>query len=257
MGNIRRYGAGRIPSSGSLMGHFIYDQPRDWRGRWVGSRGIHNDKAKGKKVLGPLGSSRAYGLYKHKNAHKRGVGLVGLKKNTVPYARLSTAGTTVGFNAGTILPGSRRRVVFGAYGRIEHEDMYARQKIASNVLISKSLAGTIANRLMGGGATGRRATQYMTRAQRAIIRQGPKGLTEVLAGKRMDVAGGRVQARFTSTRKYNPTVTVRRGRHKVSPNLSHKGSVSYARHIEVLNQRKDRKYKPRPARRKAAKKRVR
>jgi hypothetical protein len=257
MGNIRRYGAGRVPHSGKLLGHFVFDQPRDWRGRWVTSRGVvKNDK--GKRVPSALGTSRAYKLYNPANASKRGVGISGLKRNTVPYARFSTSGTTLGFNAGTIIPGFHRRIVFGGYGRVEHEDMYARQKVASNVLLARSMGGTVVRRFFGGQAgLAPQMNKYMSRAQKAAVRQGPKGLAEVLAGKRMDINGGKLQARFTSTRKYNPTITIRRGRHKVSSNLSHKGSVSFARHIEVLNQKRDRSYKPRPARRKAAKKRVR
>ena len=254
--NVRRFGAKprRVhPRKGKA---FNILQPRDWRGRWITSRGVHTEK--GQKVQGALGSARAYKLYAQNKSAARGAGFTGLKKNTVPYARVSTGGTTVGINAGTIIPGSGRRVVAGGYFKLESATQYKRQKFASDLLLTRQLTKMAVRKGIGGkNGLGPIATKYMSRAERAGVRAGPKALSDTLAGHRMDIAGGKAQVRFTSTRKYNPTITIRRGRHKTSSNLSQKGTVTFNKHIEALNRKRDRGYKPRPQRRKAAKKRVR
>jgi hypothetical protein len=50
---------------------------------------------------------------------KRGVGAHGLAKNFTPYARINKRSQTVGFNTGTIIPFSGKRVAFGNYVRFE------------------------------------------------------------------------------------------------------------------------------------------
>ena len=92
----------------------------------------------------------------------------------------------------------------------------------------------------GQNGLGPIATKYMSRAEKSAMRAGPKAASDLLAGHRMDIAGGKAQVQFTSTRKYNPTITIRRGRHKVSPNLSQKGTVTFNKHIEALNRKRDR-----------------
>ena len=54
-------------------------QPRDWRGRWITSRGVHTN-SEGKKVEGALGSARAYKLYAVDKSRARGIGVSGLKR---------------------------------------------------------------------------------------------------------------------------------------------------------------------------------
>lgn len=255
--NVRRFGnkPRRVHPRGGKGFNIL--QPRDWRGRWITSRGVHTN-SEGKKVEGALGSARAYRLYAVNKSAARGAGFTGLKKNTVPYARISTGGTTVGVNAGTIIPGTGRRVVGGGYFKIEHVSQYKRQKVASDILLTRQLVKMGMRKGVGGqNGLGPVATKYMSRAEKSAMRAGPKAASDLLAGHRMDIAGGKAQVRFTSTRKYNPTLTIRRGRHKVSPNLSQKGTVTFNKHIEALNRKRDRTYKPRPQRRKAAKKRVR
>src|SRR6516162_3102853 len=46
-------------------------------------------------------------------------GLGGLRANFIPYARINKRSATVGYNAGTRIPGSSKRVVTGQYVRIE------------------------------------------------------------------------------------------------------------------------------------------
>src|ERR1044071_218260 len=61
-------------------------------------------------------SKRLYGS----NPVTRGVGKSGLARNTVPYLRANKRSQTGGFNAGTILPGTGKRIVFGGYVRVEN-----------------------------------------------------------------------------------------------------------------------------------------
>lgn len=224
--NIRRYdpsGSGRL--GGRRFSAHLH--PRDYRGRFVRTGG------------------RAEKLYK--NTPKRGVGLAGAKKNFTPYARLSTSGTTVGANTGTIIPFTNRRIAIGGYARVEHTEMYGRQKVASGILSSKGLIAGIARRSGLGSA--------FNSANRSATRQLGKGASDFLAGKRMNVGGA--QARFTSSRKFNPTITIRKGRHKASRAASAKGIREYNQHFELKYRNKYKNKTARPGRRKASKKRVR
>lgn len=226
--NPRRFGRPykirKRRAAGQTFGSYWVNQPRDWRGRWM-----------------PIGK-RAHLIYK--NNPRRGVGLRGLARNTVPYARFSTSGTTVGVNAGTILPGRRRRIVVGGYARVEHVDMYKRQVAASAALNTKGAFNRAWNTL------GLNEVPAAVRMRKAAKRQVPKTVSDVMAGTR--VTAGPAQVRFTSSRKYNPTITVRRGRHKVAYRTSAKGIRAYNKHFERLDRKKAMK-KPRPQRRRQAK----
>lgn len=200
-------------------------QPRDWRGRWVTK------------------SSRGAILYK-KNP-KRGVGIRGLKRNTVPYARFSTSGTTVGFNSGTILPGRNKRIVAGSYLRVEHVDLYGRQHIATNTLLAKPKARKVI-KLFGL----EKRVKAATKVARA---KAPKKVVDALGGTKVDIGGA--QARITSSRKYNPTITVRRGPHKVGFKKSNKGIREFNSQITTLERNRAVKVKKRPSRRKKNRKR--
>lgn len=198
-------------------------QPRDWRGRWV------------KK------GSRAAVLYKPTS--RRGVGLRGFKRNFVPYVRLSTSGTTVGYNAGTIIPGTKntRRLVTGAYFRIEHTDLYGRQKVASTALIAKPKVKRFL-RLVG-------LEKKVNDAVKSAKANAPRKITDTVGGTRVDVGGA--QVRVTSSRKFNPTITIRRGPHKVGYKKANAGIRDFNNHIAVLNGKKAvKKKKSRPQRRK-------
>jgi hypothetical protein len=203
-------------------------QPRDWRGRWV------------KK------NSRARILYKPTS--NRGVGIRGLKRNFVPYARLSTSGTTVGYNAGTIIPGrkKKRRIVTGAYFRVEHVDLYGRQKVATSALIAKPKT----KRLLKAFGLEKKVNDAIKSAKE----NSPRKITDTIGGSRVDVGGA--QVRVTSQRKFNPTITIRRGPHKVGYAKANKGIREFNNHISVLNAKRDSKVrKARPQRRKKNRKR--
>ena len=51
---------------------------------------------------------------------KRGVGVAGLQRNTVPYARINKRSGTVGVNSGTVIPFTGKRIAVGGYIRLEN-----------------------------------------------------------------------------------------------------------------------------------------
>ena len=50
---------------------------------------------------------------------KRGQGRSGLTKNFTPYVRVNKRSQTLGFNTGTVIPGTGKRLAFGNYIRLE------------------------------------------------------------------------------------------------------------------------------------------
>jgi hypothetical protein len=162
----------------------------------------------------------------HVQNQSRGTGLSGLKRNTVPYARANVRGTTVGVNAGTIIPGTSKRIVLGGYGRIETARKQTR--------IESSIAGKKAKMIPTGS---KRAKAYNLARRHRLIPSKP--------ATRINIAGS--QARLGTSRKGGPTVIVRRGGHKVSTAASKKGIQRYDKRMSTIAGKKVKK--PRPQRR--------
>ena len=164
----------------------------------------------------------------------RGKGVKGLRSNAIPYARVNKRGSTVGVNSGTIIPGTSKRVVIGGYARVETMNRHT--------AVDKVIAGRKA-KLLG---TGRRAK--VVKHSTAFLKKHGVIRNPAL---RMNVSGA--QARLGTSRKGGATVIVRRGSHKTSTGLSRKGVQRYDKRMGTIAGRKAKK--PRPQRRKAAKKR--
>src|SRR4029077_9660855 len=118
----------------------------------------------------------------------RGKGLSGLKRNTVPYTRINKRGSTIGVNAGTIIPGTRKRIVLGGYGRIE--------TMNKHTAVDRAIAGRKARLIP-------RATKRARVAGRAHSFLSAHGLTKNPA-LRVNIAGS--QAQLGTSRMGGPTV---------------------------------------------------
>lgn len=159
------------------------------------------------------------------DAVNRGIGVTGLKKNFVPYARVNKRSQTIGYNAGTILPGRKKRIVTGTYFRIENTNK----------------KGAIDNALKGFGKI---AAPKKTR-RRSVVNYFKKNVTVATPAVRAAVGGAEV--RLGTSRGAGPTVIVRRGKHKVSQQASFKAMKRYDTHARKLNAK--RQSAPRPQRR--------
>lgn len=173
----------------------------------------------------------------HARRAGRGVGISGLKRNTIPYARVNKRSSTVGVNAGTIIPGTNKRIVVGGYGRIE--------STSKHTSIDKAVAGRKA-KLIPIGSRRHKA------AGKAHSFLSAHGLTKNPA-LRGNISGS--QVRLGTSRKGGPTVIVRRGSHRTMQSKSRAGIRKYDRRMATIAGRKA--SKPRPQRRKAAKKKKR
>jgi hypothetical protein len=167
----------------------------------------------------------------------RGTGIKGLRKNTIPYARVNKRSSTVGVNAGTIIPGTKKRIVVGGYGKIE--------SINKHTAVDSAIAGRKAKLF----PTGTRRRKAASRTHGFLKHHG------VLKNPatRLNVSGS--QVRLGTSRVAGPTVIVRRGGHKTAQPISKKGVQKYNSRMSVIAGKKAKK--PRPQRRRAAKKRKR
>lgn len=230
-------------------------QARDANGRWVAKAGnaIVGRAAKRRKTKRSLAarerrqrtisqrmpgrdvSSKAKLPIGTKAARRgRGEGLSGLKKNTVPYVRANKRSQTVGVNAGTIIPGTNRRVVIGGYARIESTTKHTGVDRALNAAAAKAV----------GGKGTRRARVASAVTKRVSIKN---------PALRKAVGGG--QFRLGTSRSAGPTVIVRRGKHKTPQSKTAKGVQRYDARMHSIAGKKAATKKPRPQRRKAGKRR--
>lgn len=184
-----------------------------------------------KAQMAAVRSRRQYRLSKnHGHAPKaknRGIGLVGLKKNTIPYVRVNKRSQTTGFNAGTIIPGTGKRIVIGGYSRLENTHRH-------NSL--DMMLGNIGNSIAPRGTKTRKVMDYFKR-----------NVTVTNPAVRARLGGAEV--RLGTSRGAGPTIIVRRGRHKISQNASIKSIKRYDTQARKINAR--RQGKPRPQRRRA------
>lgn len=157
-------------------------------------------------------------------ANARGQGISGLKKNTVPYARVNKRSSTVGVNAGTVIPGTSKRVVLGAYARLE--------STSKETSVDKALA-------RASGPIGR------NRYARLAAKKAGKVVSRRTAGIRK--RAGRGEVRLGTSRGAGPTVIYRLGNHKTPQPKSVAGVRRYQNRVTQLQSRKVKK--PRPQRR--------
>jgi len=135
------------------------------------------------------------------NPISRGVGVSGAKKNLIPYVRANQRSQTAGFNVGTIIPGTGKRVVAGGYVRLENT--------RRGGIISDALNATVPRNSLAG-----KARRYFN-----------ENVTVTNPAVRANIPGG--QARLATSRSGGATVTFRRGKHKVPQALSKKGVKEY------------------------------
>ena len=155
----------------------------------------------------------------------RGIGKAGFKANFVPYARVNKHSVTIGHNTGAIIPGTNKHAVTGGYFRIEN----THKKGAIDKQIDRAL-----KRLAPKGTRRAKVRQYIK-----------KNVTFTNPALRANA--GNVEARLSTSRGVGPTIVVRRGKHKVSPQASRKAIKRYDTHARKLNKR--RQVQPRPERR--------
>ncbi|AVO25990.1 capsid maturation protease [Mycobacterium phage Phreeze] len=165
------------------------------------------------------------------NRKTRGVGVSGLKKNTVPYVRANKRSQTVGVNAGTIIPGTKKRIVVGGYARIESTTKETAVDRAINAKI-----GVVAP----GGSRRGKVAGYLR-----------KNLDVKNPAVRAAVGGA--QVRLGTSRGAGPTVIVRRGKHRIAQSKSKAGVQKYDSRMKTIAGQRAKK--PRPQRRKAARRR--
>ena len=163
-----------------------------------------------------------------------------LQAGAVGYGRVNKRSATVGGNAGTKIPGTKKRIVVGGYTRIEN----THKQSAVDRFVAKH-----ANRAFPAhtrrGKTVRAVGRNIAVKNPAIRATGPKG----------------TQVRLGTSRQAGPTIIIRKGKHKVSQPKSMAGVQQYDRAmVKIAGKRataKSKKYKPRPQRRRAAAKKRR
>lgn len=160
----------------------------------------------------------------------RGEGFSGLKKNLVPYVRANKRSQTAGFNVGTIIPGTNKRIVFGGYSRFENTNK-------KNFI--DTAIGNVGKKVAPKGSKARSVLDYFK-----------KNVT--VTNPALRTTFGKAEARISTSRGAGPTLVIRRGRHKISQEASRKAIKRYDTYARKLHARK--KSKPRPQRRKASRK---
>lgn len=197
-------------------------QPRGRDGKWVAKVGnsVVRRAVKGRRVRKSTPSANS------SIRRGRGSGVKGLKQNAVPYVRVNKRSQTVGVNAGTIIPGTKKRIVLGGYARLESTTKTTGVDKAITAG-SKKVLGTGTKRSKIVGAVTKRVS-IATPAVRAS-------------------AGG-AQVRLGTSRMAGPTVIVRRGKHKTPSSKSSAGVAKYQSRMNTIAGTKAKK--PRPQRRK-------
>lgn len=148
---------------------------------------------------------RIYGQTKN-----RPQGVKGLKATFTPYVRANKRSQTAGFNAGTIIPGTHKRIAIGSYARIENTT----RKSAVDRAINKATY-----KYVGKNNKRSKVSGYLKKNVRTTV-----------PAVRVSVGGA--QARLGTSRNAGPTVIVRRGTHKAPTNKTQTGLRTYDKTTE-------------------------
>lgn len=146
------------------------------------------------------------------NPITRGQGKNGLIKNTVPYLRANKRSQTGGFNAGTILPGTGKRIVLGGYVRVEN--------VNRKGAIDKALA-----------KAGNAVAPYGT--SRGKVRKYFKNNVQI-TNPAIRANVGKHQVRLSTSRGAGPTITLRRGKHKTPLTKTRAGVKRYDQRMRAI-----------------------
>lgn len=161
------------------------------------------------------GSRRHYSS----NVNKRGSGTSGLRKNFIPYIRVNKRSQTSGFNAGTVLPGTGKRLVLGGYVRLENTS----RKGGIDKAISKA---------------GMKAMPYGTK--RGKVRTYLSNNVSV-TNPAIRASVGKHQVRLGSSRGAGPTIILRRGKHPTPQKKSLAGIKRYDQRTRTVAKAKKRR----------------
>lgn len=212
--------------------------PRQMRGpdgRWI-STGVKRSTRKSrsranKNAYRGRKRKRAFKIDKAASRQDRGVGFTGLKKNFIPYARISKKSATAGANTGAFIPGTNKRIVLGSYARIE--------TVNKATAVDRALS-RIGQKIAPKGTKRDLVGQHIrknVKLDNPAIRYSTPG-TASREG---------IQARLGTSRKAGPTVTIRRGSHKRTRAQSKSGIKAYNKAVN-----KGKKVNTRPTRRRQA-----
>lgn len=152
------------------------------------------------------------------NPVTRGQGKHGLAKNTIPYLRVNKRSQTGGFNTGTIIPGTGKRIVLGGYIRVENTN----RKGAIDRALAKA-----GNKTMPYGTSRGKVRKYFK-----------ENVTITNPTIRANV--GKHQARLSTSRGAGPTITLRRGKHKTPLAKSRAGVKRYDKRMRTIAGKKAR-----------------
>lgn len=152
------------------------------------------------------------------NPITRGQGKSGFQKNFVPYLRVNKRSQTAGFNAGSIFPGTGKRLVVGSYVRVENTNRKG--------AIDKALAKA-GNKTMPYGTSRGKVRKYFK-----------ENVTITNPTIRANV--GKHQARLSTSRGAGPTITLRRGKHKTPLAKSRAGVKRYDKRMRSIAGKKAR-----------------
>ena len=156
---------------------------------------------------------------------KRGQGRSGLTKNFTPYVRVNKRSQTLGFNTGTVIPGTGKRLAFGNYIRLESTNK-------RNNPVDKAMGGLSARFAQSGkpGAVKRYFTNNVEVRSPAV---------------RANIPGG--QLRLGTSRGSGITLIARLGTHKAMERKARSGVRKYETRMRTISAGKAKK--PRPQRR--------
>lgn len=159
------------------------------------------------------------------NPVKRGQGYTGLRKNFTPYVRVNKRSQTLGFNTGTVIPGTGKRVAFGNYIRLESTNK------------SKNPVDRAIGRISGS---------FAKSGKPAAVKKYFRDNVEVRSpAVRANIPGG--QLRLGTSRSGGMTLIARRGTHKALERKARGGVRRYENRMRTIAGSKVKK--PRPQRR--------
>lgn len=217
-------------------GHYNPLQPRDSHGRFAAKAGNAAFNAVTNKVGAGKKASKSVKVTKGRGPAPLTpkAALKELKRNTIPYVRVNKRSQTIGVNAGTRIPLTHKRVVFGSYSRLESTRRHT---------TADRIAGKAVSKLAPSGTKRGRAVAYAR-----------KNFTVTNPAIRGSVGGA--QVRLGTSRGAGPTIIVRRGKHKTSQAKSASGVKKYDTAMSKIAGKRaaGTKKRSRPQRRRAAQK---